>query len=154
MSSSSTCLADAEFDPAQELATFMQTFGDIGGVVSFVGVARPQTRTGTPVTRLFLDHHPRMTQQSLDEIANSAMEQFEITAVRIVHRVGIIGVKDAIVFVAAGSHHRRAAFEAADYMMDRLKTDAVFWKREDAVDASRWIEPTDADRVQRARWSD
>jgi molybdopterin synthase catalytic subunit len=80
--------------------------------------------------------------------------RFDVTAVKIVHRHGEVRPGEAIVFVAAASVHRRAAFEAADYMMDRLKTEAVFWKREDAVDGSRWIEPTDADRFERARWSE
>ena len=69
-------------------------------------------------------------------------------------RLERLDVTGPIVFVAAASTHRRAAFEAADYMMDRLKTDAVFWKREDSVDSSSWIEPTEMDRAERARWSE
>jgi molybdopterin synthase catalytic subunit len=88
----------------------------------------------------------------LDEIAASA-ERFGVEAVRIVHRCGEIAPGEAIVFVAAAAAHRRAAFDAVDYLIDRLKTDALFWKREDGVDASSWIEPTDADRADRARWS-
>ena len=75
-----------------------------------------------------------------------------MAAVRVVHRCGAIAPGEAIVFVAAAAVHRRAAFEAVDYLMDRLKTDALFWKREDGVDGPRWIEPTGGDRADRARW--
>ena len=90
----------------------------------------------------------------MEEIAQGAAHRFGLIAARVVHRCGLIAPGEAIVFVAAAAAHRRAAFEAADAMMDRLKTDAVFWKREDAVDGSRWIEPTAKDRADRARWSE
>jgi molybdopterin synthase catalytic subunit len=150
----STRLAQADFDPAQELEAFLREADDAGGVVSFVGVARPRSRVGEAVSGLFLDHHPRLTLQSLDDVAAGAARRFDLTAIRIVHRFGDIAPRAPIVFVAAASAHRRAAFEAADFMMDRLKTDAVFWKREQGVDGARWVEPTDADRADRARWSD
>lgn len=123
-------------------------------MVSFVGLARARSADGAPVSRLFLDHHPRLTQRSLEEIGQTAAKRFDVAAIRIVHRCGEVGAGEPIVFVAAAAVHRRPAFEAADYLMDRLKTDAVFWKREDGVDGSRWIEPTAADREDRARWSD
>ena len=90
----------------------------------------------------------------MDDIARAASERFAVSAIAALHRFGAVLPGETIVFVAVASRHRRAAFEAADYAMDRLKTDAVFWKREDAVDGSRWIEPTDADRAERARWSE
>ena len=146
-----TRLAHEPFAAAQELAGF--TAEGAGAIASFTGLARPTTKDGAPIHRLFLDHHSRLTRRSLDEIAASA-ERFGVTAVRIVHRCGEIAPGEAIVFVAAAAPHRRAAFEAVDYLMDRLKTDALFWKREDGVDGSRWIEPTEADRADRARWND
>jgi molybdopterin synthase catalytic subunit len=145
-----TRLAHEAFAPAQELAAF--SADGAGAIVSFTGLARPTTKDGAPIERLFLDHHSRLTQLSLDEIAASA-GRFDVFAVRIVHRCGEIAPGEAIVFVAAASAHRRAAFEAADFLMDRLKTDALFWKREDGVDGARWIEPTEMDRADRARWS-
>ena len=145
-----TRLAHEAFAPAQELANFAVE-GD-GAIASFTGLARPTTKTGAPIHRLFLDHHSRLTPRSLDEIAASA-ERFGVDAVRIVHRCGEIAPGEAIVFVAAAAAHRRAAFDAVDYLMDRLKTDALFWKREDGVDGPRWIEPTEGDRADRARWS-
>ena len=144
-----TRLAHEPFAPAQELAAF--TADGAGAIASFTGLARPTAKDGAPVHRLFLDHHSRLTRRSLDEIAASA-ERFGVSAVRIVHRCGEIAPGDAIVFVAAAAPHRRAAFDAVDYLMDRLKTDALFWKREDGVDGSHWIEPTEADRADRARW--
>lgn len=147
-------LADAPIDAAAELAGFMAKLAGEGAVVSFVGIARPRTRGGARVERIFLDHHPRLTLRSIEEIATAAAARFQASAVAAVHRFGAVRPGETIVFVAAAARHRRAAFEAADYMMDRLKTDAVFWKREDAVDGVRWIEPTDADRAERARWSE
>ena len=144
-------LAQAPFQPDQELAGFAAD--GTGAVVSFTGLARGETADGAKVERLFLDHHPRLTEQSLNDIAASAA-RFGVAAVRIVHRCGAVAPGEAIVFVAAAARHRRAAFEAVDCLMDALKTDAVFWKREDGVDGARWIEPTEGDRADRARWSD
>lgn len=144
-------LAYEAFQPERELAAF--SAGGAGAVVSFTGLARAETRDGAGVTGLYLDHHPRLTEQSLRDIAASAA-RFGVEAVRIVHRCGAIAPGEAIVFVAAAARHRRAAFAAVDCLMDRLKTDAVFWKREDGVDGARWIEPTEADRADRARWSE
>ncbi len=144
-------LATAPIRPEDELATF--AVDDAGAVASFTGLCRPATKEGRPVERLFLDHHPRLTERSLRDIAASA-ERFGVDAVRVVHRCGEIAPGEAIVFVAAAAVHRRGAFDAIDYLMDRLKTDALFWKREDGVDGPRWIEPTEADRADRARWSD
>ena len=145
-----TRLAHEAFAPEEELAGFSAE--GAGAIASFTGLARPTTNEGAPLLRLFLDHHGRLTRRSLDEIAASA-ERFGVDAVRIVHRCGEIAPGEPIVFVAAAAAHRRAAFEAVDYLMDRLKTDALFWKREDGVDVSSWIEPTDGDRADRTRWS-
>ncbi|WP_166036818.1 molybdenum cofactor biosynthesis protein MoaE [Sphingosinicella sp. YJ22] len=147
-------LTDLPLDPAAELSRFMAKLADEGAVVSFAGIARPRNRDGADVERMFLDHHPRITQSSIDDIAQAASRRFAVGAITAVHRFGEVLPGETIVFVAAASLHRRAAFEAADYVMDRLKTDAVLWKREDSVDGSRWIEPTEADRADRARWSE
>ena len=145
-----TRLAKDTFRPEEELASFSAE--GAGAIASFTGLCRPATKEGAPIERLFLDHHPRLTERSLHDIAASA-KRFGVTAVRIVHRCGAIAPGEAIVFVAAAAAHRRAAFDAVDFLMDRLKTDALFWKREDGVDVSAWIEPTEADRADRARWS-
>lgn len=146
-------LAPEPFVPAAELAAFEAALAGSGAVVSFTGVARPTAKDGRAVTNLFLDHHPRLTAQSLRRIAADAAARFGLEAIRIVHRCGDVAPGEPIVFVAAASAHRRAAFEAADYAMDRLKSEAVFWKREDRADGSDWIEPTEADARDLARWS-
>lgn len=150
----STRLAELALDVEAEFAGFMAGVEGDGAVVTFAGIARKQTREGVGVDRLFLDHHPRLTERSLQEIAGAAAARFDVSGIKIVHRCGEVAPGEAIVFVAASSAHRRAAFEAADYLMDRLKTEAVFWKREDTAEGSQWIEPTEADCAERARWSD
>jgi molybdopterin synthase catalytic subunit len=147
-------LAEEPFAAERELAGFTAGLAGEGAVVSFLGLARGRTADGQKVERLVLDHHPRLTLRSLDEIAAAALERFAIASVRIVHRSGAVAPGETIVFVAAAAVHRRAAFEAADYMMDRLKTDAVFWKREDTQAGPRWIEPGDEDYGARERWSE
>lgn len=146
-------LAEGPFRPEEELAAFERALSLEGAIVTFTGRARPKSKQGDDVTCLFLDHHPRLTLQSLRDIGEGGAATFDVSAIRIVHRCGEILPGEAIVFVAVASLHRRPAFEAADYLMDRLKTDAVFWKREDRIDASQWIEPTQADRDDRERWS-
>lgn len=147
-------LADEPFTADCELAEFTSRLTGEGAVVSFVGIARSRSSAGERVERLVLDHHPRLTLRSLKEIGESARQRFQISSLRIVHRCGAIAPGETIVFVAAASAHRRAAFEAADYMMDRLKTDALFWKREDTQSGSRWIEPREDDYAARERWSE
>jgi molybdopterin synthase catalytic subunit len=143
-------------DPLITEAELQAVLGDRtgdGAVVAFVGLARDTSRAG-PVTGLYLDHYAGFTERSLEVIAADAGARFEVSDIRVVHRCGEVAPGDAIVFVAVAAPHRRAAFEAADYLMDRLKTEAAFWKREDGPDGSRWIEPTDQDRADRQRWSD
>jgi molybdopterin synthase catalytic subunit len=140
-------------DAQAELAGLLERVSGDGAVASFIGIARPSAANGTTVTAMFLDHHPSLTQESVGTIAADAKDRFALGAVVAVHRYGLVAPGEAIVFVAASAPHRRAAFEAADYMMDRLKTEAFFWKREDTPGSSRWIEPTDADHADRARWS-
>jgi molybdopterin synthase catalytic subunit len=147
-------LEPGDLRPEAELAVFLADTAGAGAVVSFVGIARATGKTGEPLASLFLDHYPGLTERVLMEIAEAAMARFGTAAIRVVHRCGMVAPGAPIVFAAAAAPHRRAAFEAADYLVDRLKTDAIFWKREDGADGtSRWIEPTDADRADRERWS-
>ena len=138
--------------PETELAGFIERQSGAGAVASFVGLMRPLAKDGSALDALFLDHYPGMTEASLEAIANDALGRFDVSDLLVVHRCGLLKPGEAIVFVAAASLHRRAAFLAADYLMDRLKTEAAFWKREDTADGSRWIEPTEDDRADRARW--
>jgi len=146
-------LADAPFDPARSLAEFTRDLMGEGAVVSFAGYARAIASDGAAVEALVLESYRGVTLASMEAIASDALGHFDITRCRVIHRAGRIAPGEAIVFVATASHHRRAAFEAADYMMDRLKTEAVFWKREEGPQGRKWIEPTDGDRSDAARWA-
>lgn len=152
-------LAESPFDPANRLREFSAAATGCGAIASFTGVTRAGSKAGNPVSDLFLDHHPRLTLVSMREIAEAALLRFEVSHSEIAHRCGHVAAGEPIVFVAAASAHRRAALEAVDYMMDRLKTDAMFWKREDGAggggDGGRrgeWIEPTEQDYRDRDRW--
>lgn len=147
-------LSDGPIDAGALLSCFLQSATGTGAVVSFCGLTRGRSRHGGVVERMFLEHHPRRTLASLEAIAADGASRFGIDHVLVVHRHGTIAPGQAIVFVAAAAAHRRAAFLAADFLMDRLKTEAVFWKREEGHDGAHWIEPTDADRIDRARWED
>ena len=145
-------LEEQRLDPRRELGELLAQPGGDGAVVSFVGIARPESSAGGSVDELLLEHHPVLTLKSLEEIAAEAAERFDISRVRVVHRCGRVAAGEPIVFAGAASKHRRAAFEAADYLMDRLKTEAVLWKRESGSAGSAWIEPTETDYADRDRW--
>ena len=145
-------LEKQRLNAAVELEELARIAAGDGRIVSFVGLARDTSKSGENVEKLVIDHHPQLTQVSLEEIASDAAARFEVSHVRVVHRCGDIPPSEAIVFAGASAVHRRAAFEAADYLMDRLKTEAVFWKREEGASGSTWIEPTDADHADRDRW--
>lgn len=145
-------LEERALEPAQELNALLEQAKGDGAIVSFTGIARLDTKSGKSLGRLVLEHHPTLTERSLEEIASSAAARFEISHVRVIHRCGEILPGEPIVFAGAASQHRRAAFEAADYLMDRLKTEAVFWKQEVSKAGSQWIEPTEADYADSERW--
>lgn len=145
-------IEEQRLDPCAELAGLMRSAAGDGAIVSFVGLARGTTKQGEPLNMLVLQHHPILTQKSVDDIAAEGARRFDLTNVLVVHRCGDIMPGEPIVFVGTSSKHRRAAFEAAEYLMDRLKTEAFFWKREDGPGGSNWIEPTDVDYADRARW--
>jgi len=139
-------------DPQLELAELTEQARGDGAIVTFIGLARPESREGDAVDALVLEHHPTLTRQSLEDIAVACAQRFDVSQVRVVHRCGTVPAGEPIVFAGAASLHRRAAFDAADYLMDRLKTEAVFWKREVGEAGSQWIEPTEADLADRDRW--
>lgn len=144
-------------DAADALDDFIDVCGAKGcdgAIVSFTGLARSVTANGAAVEELRLDWRPHLTERSLQHIADTALDRFDVSAVHVIHRCGRMAPGDIIVFVAASSPHRREAFLAADYLMDQLKTEAVFWKHESGPDGGRWIEPTEQDRAAIARWSD
>jgi molybdopterin synthase catalytic subunit len=135
------------FDSAAELAAFAARVDGAGAIASFVGLVR-----GENVSSLELDHYPALTEKVVGEIGGDARARFGLAGLVIVHRHGTLAPGEPIVFVAAAAAHRRAAFDAVDYMMDRLKTEAPFWKREHGPDGARWIEARAADLEDKARW--
>ncbi|HEY3889387.1 MAG TPA: molybdenum cofactor biosynthesis protein MoaE [Caulobacteraceae bacterium] len=137
------------FDPGALLSGFCQGREETGAVVSFTGIARGGAGA---VTRLELEAYPGFTDAEIERIAEAARVRFSLQDLLIVHRIGKIAPGEAIVFVATAAAHRRAAFEAADQLMDYLKSRAPFWKKEHGPDGARWIEPTDQDRSDAARW--
>lgn len=147
-----THLEPHALNPQLQLAELTEQARGDGAIVTFVGLARSKSRDGAPVNALVLEHHPRLTRRSLEEIGAACAQRFNVSNVRLVHRYGTIRPGEPIVFAGAAALHRRAAFEAADYLMDRLKTDAVFWKQEVGDGGSKWIEPTEADYTDRSRW--
>lgn len=149
--SCSVRLEHHRLDPDHELREFAGSAEGAGALVTFIGLVRPQG-LDDPVQALVLEHHPTLTEMSLTVIAREAAERFDVDTIAVVHRCGSLQVGEPIVFAAASSAHRRSAFEAVNYLMDRLKTDAVFWKREESGSGVRWIEPSGADYAARGRW--
>lgn len=145
-------LVESAFDPLMCLAAFSGGLEDEGAIVSFTGRARGASRDGHLVQALMLEKYRGVTLSSMQAIVDDACRRFRITRCHVVHRAGRVLPGEPIVFVATASPHRRSAFEATDYLMDRLKTDAVFWKREEHAGGFAWIEPTARDRSDQARW--
>ncbi len=124
-----------------------------GAVASMVGLVRATAKDGSALTELTLEHYRGATITSMQGIADDAAQRFALSDLLLLHRTGTMVPGDAIVLVAAAATHRRAAFDAVDYMMDRLKSEAVFWKRERGADGqSQWIEPTLQDNIDAQRW--
>jgi len=145
-------LTEAPFDPAERLGAFTAEVAGAGAIVSFSGHVRPLTGDGAAVSGLHLQAHPRLTARGIAEAGARAGSRWPLLGWTVTHRIGDMAPGEAIVFVATASAHRRAAFEAADFIMDYLKTEAIFWKKELRGGASAWIEPRAADYADRARW--
>jgi molybdopterin synthase catalytic subunit len=140
------------FDPNDELARFVGERTDAGALASFVGLVRSEAHGETALQTLTLEHYDGFTQNALADIEDSARARFDVLDVLVIHRAGSMVPGEPIVLAAALSLHRKEALAAVDYLMDRLKTDAPFWKRESGPSGDRWIEPTDADRDVRKAW--
>lgn len=121
-----------------------------GAVATFTGVVRGDDG----VTELALEHYPGMTEGALAGLAEAATERWSLLGVTIVHRVGAMAVGERIVFVGTAAHHRREALDACAYLIDRLKTDAPFWKRERRGESAEWVNPRGADAVAAERWGE
>jgi molybdopterin synthase catalytic subunit len=142
-------LVDQAFDAGALLSAFCAGRAESGAVASFVGLARAEAGA---TTALELEAYPGFTEGQIGAIAEEARTRFALDDLAIVHRVGAIAPGEAIVFVATAARHRRAAFEACDYLMDYLKSRAPFWKKEHGPDGARWVEPRAQDHADIARW--
>ncbi len=140
-----------DFDIAAEMARMTATDADIGAVVGFTGLVRRMTADG-PITAMELEHYPGMTERALEEIVAKAQARWPLQGVRVIHRYGRLEPGDRIVLVLTASRHRQAAFEAAEFLMDYLKTCAPFWKKENHAGSARWVDARDADDSAMARW--
>jgi molybdopterin synthase catalytic subunit len=136
-----------DFDPGVEMARLHAGRDDIGAVASFVGLVR-----GGQVAAMTLEHYPGMTERQLREVAHGAAARWPLQGIIVVHRYGRLVPGDHIVLVAVASPHRAAAFEACAFLMDWLKTQAPFWKREETADGARWVEAKADDDAAAARW--
>ncbi len=141
-----------DFDPGAELSRLGQA-GDCGAVASFIGQVRGDATAATAgVVALELEHYPGMTEGMLAALAEEATARWGLLAATLVHRVGMMAPGERIVFVATAAPHRAAALEACAYLIDRLKTDAPFWKRERRGAEAAWVEARESDDEAAARW--
>lgn len=144
-------VASEPFDEATEIATLRASRTDIGAVVSFLGLCRDE---GGQLRALEIEAYPPMAEAEIRRIAGEAGARWSLAALTVLHRFGTVAPGDAIVLVAAAAGHRGDAFAAAEFVMDFLKTDAPFWKKEHPADgaAPRWIAARESDQQRKARW--
>jgi molybdopterin synthase catalytic subunit len=145
-------IQEADFDVAQEIATLSRGRTDIGAVVSFSGICRGSD-DGKTLAALTLEHYPGMAEAEIERHAATAMSRWPLTGLTLIHRVGRIVPGENIVLVVTASAHRQAAFEAAEFLMDYLKANAPFWKREESADGTNWVEARQHDDAAAARWT-
>ncbi len=141
----------APFDPHAETAAFQAGRSEAGALASFIGAVRNSAHGGA-VEALELEAYPGFTEKQIERIDADARSRFDVIDTLVIHRHGRMNTGEAIVLVAALSQHRRQALECVDYLMDRLKTEAPFWKKEVRPDGAEWIEPRTDDVAARARW--
>ncbi len=139
-----------DFDVAAEYQALSNSSAS-GAVVMFSGLVRDMN-LGDTVGGLFLEHYPGMTEKSLQSIVDEACVRWPLDSVRLIHRVGQMHPGDQIVFVGVSSAHRKAAFEGCEFLMDYLKTQAPFWKRESTSEGDRWVDARDTDKAAVKRW--
>lgn len=140
-----------DFDLGRELANMTRGRHDVGAVASFVGLVR-EANDGEGVSAMTLEHYPGMTEAALEDIVAQANARWRLLDVLVVHRYGRLEVGDQIVLVVVASAHRGDAFSACEFIMDYLKTQAPFWKKEETRTGSRWVEAREADDAAARRW--
>lgn len=140
-----------DFDMGFELKQLRNARKDIGAVVSFLGLVR-DINDGDNVTKLTLEHYPGMTEKALSAIEAQAKSRWDIDDTLVIHRVGTLQPTDQIVLVVVSSAHRGEAFKACEFIMDYLKTEAPFWKKEVTKEGERWVDAKLTDEDARSRW--
>jgi len=137
------------FDAGAELNRFAQDRTDVGAVVSFTGVVRD---TKGDLKEMLIEHYPGMTESAITKIADEAVQRWALADVLVIHRYGSLKPGEPIMMVATAAAHRAAAFEAADFLMDYLKSRAPFWKKEVTEEGATWVDAKDADEDALKRW--
>jgi molybdopterin synthase catalytic subunit len=140
-----------DFDAGREMAAVRAKNPKVGAVASFIGVVR-DVNDGAGVATMTLEHYPGMTEKALQGIIDAAKVRWEVLDCTVIHRVGRLEPMDQIVFVAVASGHRGDAFAACEFIMDYLKTQAPFWKKEETRDGARWVEAKESDDAAAGRW--
>lgn len=147
----SVCIQTADFDLGAEVAALRADDPGVGAVCAFVGTVRDRNE-GATVAAMELEHYPGMTERAIDAMIDEAARRFDIRGVRVIHRVGPLRPQDQIVLVAVTSAHRGEAFQACEFLMDYLKTQAPFWKKEQTPEGARWVDARVSDDAALARW--
>lgn len=140
-----------DFDIAAEIDRLTEGNLEIGAVVTFTGLVREMTGAGA-INEMVLEHYPGMTEAALEEIVAEAHARWPLSGARVIHRVGPLAPGDRIVLVLTASRHREAAFDAAAFLMDYLKTRAPFWKREAGAHGAAWVDARETDDTAARRW--
>ncbi|MFT7724766.1 MAG: molybdenum cofactor biosynthesis protein MoaE [Roseateles sp.] len=144
-------IQSADFDLGAEAAALRAGDGGVGAVVAFVGTVR-EHGSGAAVVRMELEHYPGMTEAAIEAMVDAALARFDIRAARVIHRVGALRACEQIVAVLVAGAHRGPAFQACEFLMDYLKTQAPFWKKEHTADGAHWVDARAADDQALARW--
>jgi molybdopterin synthase catalytic subunit len=148
----SISVQETDFDLSAEVAALSRGQDDIGAIATFIGTVRGEAH-GKHLQSMSLEHYPGMTESELARIEAAAVVRFQLTASRIIHRIGTLRPGDHIVLVIACAPHRHAAISACDFLMDYLKTEAPFWKKETGLDGQgEWVDARQADDAARKRW--
>ena len=140
-----------DFDLAREITALRAHDKRVGAVCSFVGTVRDRN-DGSSVSSMELEHYPGMTEKSIEAMIDEAVARFDIFGVRVVHRVGLLRPLDQVVMVAVTSAHRGTSFQACEFLMDYLKTQAPFWKKEQTPEGARWVDARVSDDAALAKW--
>ena len=140
-----------DFDLSREVAALRAADAGVGAVAAFVGTVRDRN-DGLGVSSMELEHYPGMTEKAIEAMIDDALFRFDIHAARVIHRVGLLQPQDQIVLVAVTSAHRGEAFQACEFLMDYLKTQAPFWKKEHTPEGARWVDARVSDDDAMKRW--